>query len=114
MVAAAVLLRRRSEAHKRLMLLASILTVGAAVSRIADWPILGGGGDASPIPFGPFGPIATWLLVAAVVAHDLITAKRVHVATLVGGTLVVLHTFGLPSGLIASSEFGVAFTRSLQ
>ena len=114
MVATAVLLRRRTEAHKRLMLLASILSVGAAVNRIADWPILGGGGDASPIPFGPFGPIAIWLLVAAVVAHDLMTTRRVHIATLVGGALVVLHTFGIPSGLIASSQFGVAFTRSLQ
>ena len=114
LVATAVLLRRRPEAHKRLMLLASILSVGAAVNRIADWQILGGGGSTSPIPFGPFGPIAMWLLVAALVAHDLMTVRRVHVATLVGGALVVLHTFGLPSGLIASSELGVAFTRSLQ
>jgi hypothetical protein len=100
--------------HKRLMLLASILSVSAAVLRIANWPILGGGGSASPIPFGPLAPVAMVLLVATLLAYDLMATRRLHAASLVGGGAVLLHQFGYPSSLIASSEFGMAFTRWLQ
>jgi len=40
--AAAILLRGRPQAHKRLMLLASIAIIGPAVARVSRWPPFGG------------------------------------------------------------------------
>ena len=61
LVVSAVALRRRPEAHKRLMLLASVAIIGPALARLARWPIFGG-------ELGPFVQIATWLIFAAVLA----------------------------------------------
>lgn len=77
---AAVLLRRQAAAHKRLMILATLEIVTAAVSRlpfVEDWG-----------PIGFFGVID--LFVVALVVHDRATLKRLHVATVWGGLLFVL------------------------
>ena len=79
-VAAALLQRRNPAAHKRLMLLATLELVTAAVSRlplVEDWG-----------PVGFFG--VTDLFVVAIVIYDLATLGRVHSATLWGGVLFVL------------------------
>jgi hypothetical protein len=101
---AAILLRRRSASHKRLMLLASISIIGPALARISRWPVLGG-------EQGPFISLALVLLLLAVVLHDVISTKRVHPATWLGATFAVLMDLG--GGAIAASQFGEAFVREM-
>lgn len=83
--AAAIFLRGKPQAHKRLVLLASIAIIGPALARISRWPIFGG-------EQGPFVPAVLLLLVLAVVANDVIATRRVHPATAagVGVAIVVL------------------------
>ena len=78
LVAAAIVWRRRPETHKRLMLLATISLLDAAIARwpvsfSADWILLA----------------ATDLFIVAAMAFDLATRRRVAAAYLWGGTLVV-------------------------
>jgi hypothetical protein len=80
LVGAALYQRRRSAAHKRLMLLATLELVTAAVSRL---PLVESWG-----PVGFFG--VTDLFVAAIVVYDFATLKRVHPATLWGGLFFVV------------------------
>jgi hypothetical protein len=106
LVTSALLLRGRPQAHKRLMLIASISVIGPALARVSRWPPFGGEDS-------PFVLVVLLSLLAALVVHDLLTTKRVHPATLIGGALSILLG-GVFSGVIASSPFGLAFTRSLQ
>jgi hypothetical protein len=79
LVGAALVLRRRSAFHKRLMLLATLELVTAAVSRlpfVEDWG-----------PVGFFG--VTDLFIVAIAAYDFATARRIHPATLWGGLAFV-------------------------
>jgi len=78
LVVAGLLLRRNAAAHKRLMLLATIQAVTPAVGRL---PILH---DLQPASF--VGAIA--LLLGAVVVFDLVTIRRIHLAT-VAGVIVI-------------------------
>jgi hypothetical protein len=77
---AAVRLRRQAAAHKRLMLLATLEIVTAAVARL---PVVETWG-----PIGFFGVID--LFVIAMVVYDLATLKRVHPATIWGGLFFVV------------------------
>ena len=103
--AAAIALRRHSQAHKRLMLLACVAIMFAALARAFDdlgWPIvLGPFGFESPnSPFVLLGPLLSPYgfsnlipllpLFVALVAYDLVKTKRVHPATLCGGLLLFL------------------------
>ncbi len=104
MLAAAVVLRRNPQAHKRLMLLGSIAIVGPAVARISRWPIFGG-------ESGPFIPIVLVSLVLAVVVHDLVTTRKLHRATLIG--VGVIAAGAIAQQLIADSDLGRAVVRLL-
>ena len=104
LVAAALLLRRQPEAHKRLMLLASITIVGPALARISRWPVFGG-------EDGPLIPVVLLALLLAVIAHDLIRTRRPHKATLYGVGVIVAGT--VAQQLIADSELGRSFVRML-
>ncbi|MEO8464515.1 MAG: hypothetical protein ABI640_04185 [Gammaproteobacteria bacterium] len=104
MLVAAVLLRRTPPAHKRLMLLASIVIVGPALARISRWPMLGG-------EAGPFIPVMMVGLVLSVVAHDLVIARRLHRTTVIGVGVIVLGE--IAHQLIARSEFGQSVIRML-
>lgn len=101
---AAILLRHRSQAHKRLMVLASISIVGPALARISRWPGLGG-------EQGPFIPLALVVLLLAVVLHDVISTRRVNPATLLGAAFAVLMVAG--GFAIGASQFGEAFVRGM-
>jgi hypothetical protein len=81
LVAAAVLQRMRPETHKRLMLLATISLLTAAVGRFLRQVGMGG---APNLFFG------TDAFVLALVVFDLATRGRVHSATLWGGAMVVV------------------------
>jgi hypothetical protein len=80
LIAAAVYWRRNSAVHKRLMLIATLELVTAAVARLPVISTLG------PVAF--FG--ATDLFLLAMVAYDLTVLKRVHPATMWGGLFFVI------------------------
>jgi len=77
---AGILMRRRTDWHKRFMLLASISVITAAVARFLVQVGMGGPGLF----------VGTDLFVLAVVIYDLATRGRVHPATLWGGAAVVI------------------------
>jgi hypothetical protein len=79
-VTAALLLRRNREAHKRLMLLAYISIIVAAVARLPGVLPLG------PLAFFGLG----YIFVAVGISYDLFSRRRVHKAYIWGGTLLVL------------------------
>jgi hypothetical protein len=80
LMSAAVALRRRSEYHKRLVIMAAVKLLPAAVGRL---PII-----------GPAGPVAFFgcsdLFVVALAVHDLIKLRRLHPATVWGAGVVLL------------------------
>lgn len=80
LLGAALLLRRKADFHKRLVMLATLELVTAAIARI---PIISAGG---PLVF--FG--GTDLFVVAIAIYDWKTRGRVHPATLWGGLLLIV------------------------
>lgn len=100
-VAAAVLLRANREAHKRLMLLAYVCVIVAAVARLPGVLPLG------PLAF--FGLAFLFVLAGAV--FDRVTRQRVHPAYVWGGSFLVLS---VPVRLtIAGTETWMGFARWL-
>lgn len=79
LVTTALVMRRDKEAHKRLMLLAYISIIVAAVARLPGVLPLG------PLAF--FGLGYSFVVVAAL--YDLVSRRRVHKAYLWGGGLLV-------------------------
>ncbi len=79
-VTAALYLRRNKEAHKRLMVLAYISILSAAMARLPGVLPLG--------PLGFFG-LSTVFLVAGII-YDFVSRRRVHPAYLWGGSLFVI------------------------
>ncbi len=77
---AGVLTRKRPETHKRLMLLASIAMLDAAIARI-------------PGVFAVGGPLASFglqdLFVIACIGYDFASRRRVHPAYLFGGLFIL-------------------------
>lgn len=102
LVTAGIYYRRRGEAHKRLMLLATISILDAAIAR---WPLAIMA--AGPVAF--FG--VTDLLVMAGLVYDLVAHRRVHPAYLWGG-LLILASQPLRLALAATSIW-LAFARVL-
>jgi hypothetical protein len=80
LVGAGFYFRRRPDVHKRLMMLATITILDAAVARL-PFGIM----QAGPIAF--FG--LTDVFVLACVAYDLITLKRIHRATALAALLII-------------------------
>lgn len=76
---AAFWLRRRTDFHKRLVLIATFELITAGVARLPVVSTLG--------PPGFFG--GTDLFLLALVAYDIATLKRVHPATLWGGLFLL-------------------------
>jgi hypothetical protein len=80
LVGSALYLRRRLEAHKRLMTLSMITLVAAPIARIR-------------FPFLPPGPPTFFgvadLFIVALLIYDLTTRRKVHPATIWGGLLIV-------------------------
>lgn len=89
LVGAALAQRRDREAHKRLMLLAYISIVTAAIARLPG-----------VLPLGPpafFG--LSFLFVIAAAVYDLVSRRRVHRAYLWGGALIAIS---VPARLMIS------------
>jgi len=95
----AIARRRDLQAHKRLMLLATMMLTGAAVARL---PLVSNWG-----PLGYFG--VTDLLLIPLVIWDLRTRGRLHPVTLWGGLLILALE---PVQLMISGTAGwLAFAR---
>ncbi len=80
LASAGFLLRKRRETHKRLMLLASIAMLDAAIARIPGVFTLGG-------PLASFG--LQDLFVIACIGYDFASRRRVHPAYLFGGLFIL-------------------------
>lgn len=104
-LATALMLRRRTDIHKRLMLLATISLMPPPLARIAQnlgWMLER---EATFVT-------ATWLLLLVpILIYDLATARRVHSATAIGGLCFLLVVFG--PILIAGTDFAQNFVRGL-
>jgi hypothetical protein len=102
-VTAAIVLRRDKETHKRLMLLAYVSIITAAVARLPG-----------VLPHGPlvfFGLAFCFVLAAA--AYDLMSRRRIHKVYLWGGALIAISVplrLAL-SGTTAWHAFAQALTR---
>lgn len=82
LVAAAVYYRRRVDAHKRLMLIATLAVLPAAFAR---WPFAFAQRQDLLVAFG-FADVA----ILFVIAYDVATRGRPHAATILGGLLLVV------------------------
>ena len=89
-VAAALRLRRNREAHKRLMLLAYVSIIIAAVARLPGMLTLG--------PPAFFGLGLSFVLLGVV--YDVVTRRRVHPAYIWGGSVLILS---VPLRLVISN-----------
>ena len=87
----ALYLRRKKEAHKRLMLLAFTAILAAAVARFPG-----------VLPLGPlwFFGLTFLPILASCITYDVLTRRRVHPAYLWGGALLILS---VPLRLMISS-----------
>jgi hypothetical protein len=97
-VTSAIVLRRRPEVHRRLVLLASISIIGPALGRIWRWPIFQGVAELT------FANAALGLFLGALVFYDWYFTKRIHPATLIGVSFRLLTVIG--ATLIGTSEYG--------
>ncbi len=105
LLSAAIAFRRRPESHKRLMLLASVSIVGQALGRIGHWPLF----DGLPGIFLPTCGLVFFL--GSVVIYDVVTTRRVHPATLLGGAFRIL--VWLTTAGIGGSDFGQRVVQTL-
>jgi hypothetical protein len=105
-LATAIALRHQPERHKRLMLLASISLVQPALSRIFRWPMFMG---LNPTVLGL---VSLLLLVLALGVYDVVSRKRVHLVTLLGGSFFMGAKL-VSIYVIATSEAGRSFVRGL-
>ncbi len=108
LLAAAIVLRRRPDAHKRLMLLASISITQPALARIFRWPV-----------FGAPGMEGVWLAVAAsfalvgvVIVYDLLSRRSIHPATVAGAAVFSSLKLG-GVFLLAPSPLGPWLVRAM-
>jgi len=110
-VTLAVLLRGRPQAHKRLLLLASINLMGPPLGRIARWPIFGGVGFNARAPLEAAIPVTGILvLLFVLIAYDLLVRRKLHPATWIGCATTVALRFAF--SVIALSPMGQHFVRS--
>ena len=104
-VAGAVIFRRRPQIHKRLMIFASISILGPALARIARWP--GFGGEQ-----GPFIPVVSWSLIAAVAVYDLASRKRMEPCTVIAIVWLLIVRNG--AAFISHTHLGLSLIYALR
>jgi hypothetical protein len=94
-IAAAWRARRRPDAHKRLILLATIGLSDAALGRL-PWAQMG-------IPTAAGAVIGLAVLILLVVAYDLVSLRRVHRSTMWAAPLVfAAGAFAVPFGMTSA------------
>ena len=115
MVATALMTRRRPDIHRRLMLLASMVIITPAVGRITTFPDLAGVASSAPVLASSLTIVLVALIVLlplTLLAHDLLTARRLHRATIWG--VVGLYAMGFAFGnVVPSTALGRALWNAL-
>ncbi|MFC4725292.1 hypothetical protein AB6B38_09110 [Glycocaulis abyssi] len=102
LVALAIAFRQTGAVHKRLMMMASITFMLPATFRIVN-------GFAPDWPAMPIALVVSVLLLAAMAAHDLHSLRKLHPATLFGGSLVAaLTALGFAIGASGAGQGFVA------
>jgi hypothetical protein len=86
LVTAAIVLRKRSPYHKRLMLLASVALLTPAMARLPFEFVQAGG----PLAFFAL----TDLVIIACIAFDTVKNRRVHPAFIAGLAIVIVGQIG--------------------
>src|ERR1700694_1491524 len=86
LVPAAIVMRKRSPYHKRLMLLASIALLTPAMARL-PFDFVSAGGP--PVFFG-----LTDLVILACIAFDTVKNRRLHPAFIAGFVVVIVGQLG--------------------
>lgn len=104
LTAAAVILRRSPEWHRRLMLCGTIMVMSPAWGRILPMPMLGQWAG-----WAVFGAMMVYVLAGVV--YDLVTMRRVHAAYVLGGGAILLTQILI--GPIAFSAPVMTWTASL-
>ncbi len=104
LLCSAIIWRKRTDIHKRLILIATISILGPALARISRLEILGG-------EQGPFIPLALLSLLAIIVVYDIFTLRKIHPASLLAIALAI--ALSLIGTMVAGSEFGLEFVRNL-
>jgi hypothetical protein len=108
LLVAAIILRRRPETHKRLMLLASISISQPAFARIFRWPVF----EAPGIEGVMLAVAASFVMVGALIFYDLLSRKALHHATVAGAAVFsVLKLGGIL--LLAPSRLGPWLVRAM-
>jgi hypothetical protein len=102
LVATAVYHRRAPETHKRLMLLATISILDAATAR---WPIA----IVQTSSWAYYG--FADLFIAAALAYDLVSRRRIHPAYVWGGLVIVVSQY--LRDVIGQTEAWHSFARSI-
>jgi hypothetical protein len=108
LIGAAVVLRRRPESHKRLMILATVTLLGAATGRIGSHilaPLA-----PSLVPFeGIIALVLIDVFIVALIIHDLRGSGSIHRATLWGSAPILLLQAIAFTGFYSSAT-ATAFT----
>jgi hypothetical protein len=86
LVLAALVLRARSDWHKRLMLVATLSLLPPAIARVAL--------QLPPLPVLPVAFGGTAIVIVAAAVLDAVSLRRLHPAMLWGGLLVILSLPG--------------------
>lgn len=94
LVAGAIVLRHRPEAHKRLLLLATIDVVPPAAARLSGTVAAAGVSESAAVTAAFGGLIA---MAISMIVYDVMTRRRPHPATVIGLALVVV----LPAIVVA-------------
>jgi hypothetical protein len=104
-IAAAWKARRRPDAHKRLILLATVGLSDAALGRL-PWAQMG-------IPIAAGAVVGLAALILLVVAYDMFTLRRVHRSTIWAAPVVfVAGAFAVPFGMTSAwHDFARLLTR---
>lgn len=98
-IAVAIAKRRRTEVHRRLMLVASAAILMAAVARLVRLALTQSGQLTGPPPieFSILPALITDLLIVAAMVHDRRTQGRVHPAYwIAGGTWLAIQLGRIP------------------
>jgi hypothetical protein len=108
-LAAAIALRRDSDSHRRLMLLASIAFVQPATARLFFRS-----GPLADLGLNPLvgGLVLSLLFLVPLVVHDIKTRKSLHAATLIGGASLIVARL-VAVFMIAGSSTGQSVLRWL-
>jgi hypothetical protein len=115
-ISAALLLRKRSESHKRLMLFGTIAIILPAAARFARWRIFGNTAVDFSLPSSAgtdvvFALGCMALLVGAIIVHDLVTQRRLHRVTIIGTAVLFGMTLLVP--VMGNSDGGKAIVWAL-